>query len=98
VLELLVDEGYDESNCFIEPQGYQVIIELAHNFVEEILDTYKHKKKELTVNDIKRAVGLKFPDIYIGDNEQNKVYSQNRATALDENDDKVRDAEKKFSE
>lgn len=26
VLELLTDEGYDESNCFIEPQGYQVII------------------------------------------------------------------------
>jgi hypothetical protein len=45
VIELLVDEGLDEGNCFIEPQGYQIIIELAHNFVEEILDTYKYKKK-----------------------------------------------------
>lgn len=42
-------------------------------------------------------MSLKFPDIYIGDNDQNKVFSQNRATALDENDDRVRDVEKKFN-
>ena len=47
--------------------------------MEEILDTYKFKKKEISPNDIKRAVSLKFPDIYIGDSIENKVVLQNRS-------------------
>lgn len=66
--------------------------------MEEILDLYKHKKKDLSVNDIKRAVSLKFPEIYIGDNVENKVILQNRSNALDEIDERVREAEKKFNE
>lgn len=54
-------EGYDETNCFIEPQGYNLITELAHNFVEEILDSYRNKKRDISVGDIRRAIALKFP-------------------------------------
>lgn len=27
ILEVLVAKGYDEANCFIEPQGYNLITE-----------------------------------------------------------------------
>jgi hypothetical protein len=48
------------------------------------------------VSDIKRAVSLKFPEIYVGNQFENKIVLQNRSNALDENDDRVREAEKKF--
>lgn len=97
ILELLQDEGLNEDNCFIEPQGYNLISEIAQNFVEEILDTYKHKKKELLPSDIKRAISLKFPDVYMGESIDNKIIMQNKANALDEIDERVRDIEKKFN-
>jgi hypothetical protein len=96
IVDLLMEEGYDESSCFMEAQGYQMIVEVAHNFVEEILDTFKHKKKEISVTDVKEAASLKFPEIYIGDELKNKMALQNKANTLDENDDRVREAEKKL--
>lgn len=41
---------------------------------------------------------MKFPEIYIGDNVENKLILQNRSNALDEIDERVREAEKKFNE
>ena len=62
------------------------------------MDTYKFKKKEISPNDIKRAISLKFPDIYIGDSIENKVVLQNRSNQLDEIDERVKEIQKKFQE
>lgn len=55
--------------------------ELSRNFVEEIFDTYRYKKRELYPKDIKRAVIMKFPDSgLVGDNKnESGVVMANRS-------------------
>lgn len=60
--ELLLRNGLIENkNVFLEPGVSDILLEMAHGFVEETLDTYKHKKRELSVEDIKKSIAMKFP-------------------------------------
>ena len=51
----------DNKNVYLEPGVSDIMIELAQNFVEETLDLYRYKKRELNVDDIRKSIALKFP-------------------------------------
>ena len=46
---------------------------MGNQFIEEILDTYHHKKKDINLADIRSAISLKFPELstQLTENAQN---------------------------
>lgn len=66
---------------------------MGNLFVEEILDTFKYKKKEINLKDIEHVVALKFPEL-CDDLRGNIEVTQNRIQQIDECEERVKEAEK----
>lgn len=78
---------------FVEESAYLLLEEMGNHFVEEVLDTYKYKKKELTLKDIESAVYMKFPELCLPSKGNTEVM-QRRVQQIDECEERVKEAEK----
>ena len=54
--------GFNDDNMFLDTEPLNLLQELGRNFVEELFDTFRYKKRELVPGDIKKAVAIKFPE------------------------------------